>query len=444
MQESQPPLPNIPPAEKHAPIEDEWYDKVKKTLEQNVTKETNTVPGKKEKEKRGAVEKIMTSVDDMIGDIVLANEMAKVKFDGDSALMHAARGGTTALIGLGLGTAFDNVLSKSADRGVMFLSRLQLPIDQDLANRLKTLEQDHPRIRYFAESASKNLMVGLGYNTIAYFSRPMLPSIEPKHLISSLVISGVDAAGPKGIEHIVTHPKVTDPRDQERMAKLWEQQIADKKTAIEKMPKTAEAAASLARQEMIEELERTERRIRNDWEDAFEEGKLTYEQIKEKLPPILTSSDIDKRKQEFAAAASAKGEAAMSRRKALIKELKQLQKTLVGIKAPVEQIEEPDTSASQLKHTIQNFVRSANPAVLLGMNWMIESVLTVRENTAQIRDIRKSKGGLPGQKVYIPQKENRREYGNKPSYNKDKVYYGKSDWNKLNKQQEEEERGKLM
>ena len=69
--------------------------------------------------------KLGTAIGDLARDIGTANTMAKEKFDGDTALMHAARGGVTAMIGAGLKLAIDNVWNEAVSGRPLYVGRNQ-------------------------------------------------------------------------------------------------------------------------------------------------------------------------------------------------------------------------------------------------------------------------------------------------------------------------------
>lgn len=147
------------------------------------------------------VDRLGTFVGDMIRDIGTADQMAKEKFEGDTALMHAARGGVTTLVGVGLEYIVDGVWKKGIKEGKMWFGRTPFEFDDELKNKLKALEANYPRWHYFIENASKDLMSGLANNAISYFSGHMLPQAEAKHLLISTVVNAVESAGTAGLNY---------------------------------------------------------------------------------------------------------------------------------------------------------------------------------------------------------------------------------------------------
>lgn len=165
----------------------------------------------RQKEK-GSIDKLGTAFGDLLRDIGTANEMAKAKFDGDTALMHTARGSVSAMIGVGLETALDSVWDKAMDSGELWVGRILLKFGDDVKDKLKQLQGT--RLSYFIENASKDLITGAAYNGIAYFSRPMLPSAEAPHLVYSTFINAVEAAGTKGLPSELQNKSVTKVQKQ--------------------------------------------------------------------------------------------------------------------------------------------------------------------------------------------------------------------------------------
>lgn len=155
----------------------------------------------KEKEALTWFDKLRTVVGDVVRDIGTANQMAANTFDGDSALMHMARGSLTTLVGVGLEKVLDKTLTDAMNGTGDFISRPPIKFTKDTIDQLKALEKKNYRLHYFITHASKDLAVGLIYNGLAFFSRPMLRSAEGKHLLASVAMDAADSWLTKDISY---------------------------------------------------------------------------------------------------------------------------------------------------------------------------------------------------------------------------------------------------
>ena len=138
-----------------------------------------------------------TAIGDTIRDVSTASDMAKDHFDGDSALLRVARGGMTVAIGLGLEKAMDDTWKRAFAGKIKIFNRPELTIDPKAVKKLEGIGLNRGKagssFYYLVREGTKDLMVGLLYNGLAFFSRPMLPSVEGKHLVGSAVVNAVES-----------------------------------------------------------------------------------------------------------------------------------------------------------------------------------------------------------------------------------------------------------
>lgn len=148
-------------------------------------------------EKKGWVDRLKTSIGDTIRDVVTASEMAKDQFDGDSAILRVARGGMTVAIGLGLEKAIDTTWQQAFAGKIKIFHRPEVTIDAEALKKLEAIGLTKGKagasFYYLVREGTKDLMIGLLYNGLAFFSRPMLPSVEGKHLVASAAVNAVEA-----------------------------------------------------------------------------------------------------------------------------------------------------------------------------------------------------------------------------------------------------------
>ena len=158
-------------------------------------------PEAKPQKEKTWVEKLTTSVLDLGRDIVTANQMAKDKFDGSSALMQAAKGTTTALIGVGLEKAMDEYFDGVMSGKESVLNRTPVKFGDNFRKTIEGLEKTNPRIHHFIVQSTKDLVVGGAYNGLAFFSRPILESAKAEHLVGSLGVNATEAMFTKGLSY---------------------------------------------------------------------------------------------------------------------------------------------------------------------------------------------------------------------------------------------------
>ncbi len=138
-----------------------------------------------------------TAIGDTIRDIDTASQMAKDHFDGDSAILRVARGGLTVAIGLGLEKAIDSTWKQAFAGKIKIFNRPELTIDPAMLKKLEKTGLEGGKVGssfyYLVREGTKDLMVGLLYNGLAFFSRPMLPSVEGKQLVGSAVVNALES-----------------------------------------------------------------------------------------------------------------------------------------------------------------------------------------------------------------------------------------------------------
>ena len=156
--------------------------------------------GPEKGKEKSIVKRMSTTVLDIGRDILTANEMAKERFDGDSALLRVARGATTTAIGIGLEKVLDEAFKKNMeDGGKLYFGKLQVDIPPEVAKLIKGFEIKNPRWHHLILQSTKDLLTGTIYNGLAFFSRPMLESAGSEHLVGSLAVNASEAMFTKGL-----------------------------------------------------------------------------------------------------------------------------------------------------------------------------------------------------------------------------------------------------
>ncbi len=289
--------------------------------------------GKKEK---SIVERMGTNLADIVRDIDTASKMAKDTFDGDSALMRAARGGVSIALGAGMEKVTDMMWEGIWSGNTEFIDRYKLPKETGVKVNKYAADSKDPyfysaRMAHFIREGSQDLAIGALNNIIAFRSQPILQKVEAIHLLRSLAIDA-------GQSFLTPSLGAT------------EQQKA--KTLV----------------------------------DAPSDAKVTK-------------------------AAEAVG---------------------VGLPANKE----------VGKNILTSILNLSNPVTHLGIDMVWSGVLELKKNWKEVRNVRKEKG-IVGKSVDMPKKYEKKEWGNRDQGgrwqgNKDKVYYGKSNW-KSNDQKAQEE-----
>ena len=284
-------------------------------------------------------------------------EKAKEKFD-ETAFKHVLRGGVTTMIGTGLEVVLDSVWSDALKNGELWLTRARLPIGKGVIDSLHSLRE---RPQYFVENTSKDLITGLTYNTISYFSNRLLPSVQPSHLLWSIFTNAVEAVGTKGLQSEVQHNRA-------------------------------------------------------------EQSKIQAEQAYNQAQENLRQKGYDQK--NLSNTDNATIYAAQVREAATLLESTRTALNTITVPATEGLIE--------WQTKLRKYLKYSNPATILGIDWIIDGFGTLVWNFSKVRKVRKERGGLPGKKVEMPKEEKRwedRKTGRWEDRNKDKVYYGRSQWN---------------
>ncbi len=141
--------------------------------------------------------KLGTAVADTVKDIQSANDAAKRKFDGESALMHAARGALTGAVGAGLELATDDMFSKAwRGEGPIFERFI---MGESAGKKLAALTEKNPRLSHFVKEGTQDVALAALYNFIAYRSQPIFPQVESQHVLRSVAIDAFEAGFVKSI-----------------------------------------------------------------------------------------------------------------------------------------------------------------------------------------------------------------------------------------------------
>jgi|GEM_PF-707580 len=190
------------PGKVQSPEAEAWIDRIKKDLE--TVKEKEKIPSgiiapKKEgivsepNKEAGLMKKLGMFIGDTFRDIDTASKMAADTFEGDSALMHAARGAVSFGIGAGLEKATDVLWNDIWQGKAPIFDRFRLGGDvgqrmNDYALQTKPLDINK-RATYFIKESTQDLSLALLYNFFAFRGQPLLPKTEAKHLLSSLALN---------------------------------------------------------------------------------------------------------------------------------------------------------------------------------------------------------------------------------------------------------------
>ncbi len=143
---------------------------------------------------RDLLGKMWTAAGDFVRDVDTANKMAKDKFEGDTALMHAARGAVTTGVGMGLEKAMDYVWDSVWKGDIPFYDKAKFnPKMAEALNKFALANEKNARLTYFIKEATQDLSISLFYNFMAFRSQPILPKAGPGHLIASIGADAVEA-----------------------------------------------------------------------------------------------------------------------------------------------------------------------------------------------------------------------------------------------------------
>lgn len=149
---------------------------------------------------------------DTVKDIRTANDMAKRKFDGDSALMRTARGALTGAVGAGLELATDDMFSKAwRGEGPIFERFI---MGESAGKKLAALSEKHPRLSHFVKEGTQDVALAALYNFIAFRSQPIFTQVESQHVVRSLTVDALEAGFVKSIPSEMRQAAVNIQRNQ--------------------------------------------------------------------------------------------------------------------------------------------------------------------------------------------------------------------------------------
>lgn len=374
------------------------------TLKPHFTERINnpnlSTPEAGPKKEKSWVEKISVAVVDTFRDIGTANQMAKDTFDGSTALMQAAKGATTTLVGVGLEKAMDEYFTGVMAGTEPLINRTPAKFGKSFREGLDTLKDADPRMHQFVVQTAKDLMVGGAYNGLAFFTRPLLESAKAEHLVGSLVVNAADAWGTKDPNGSKLRKHAIEHRESlGRQKEPWMKQRDDAKSPYVESEKV----------------------INGGPYDPYK-----YEQPK-KAKSIFAEQDLRliQNTPQYEAAQKSFHEA--------VTKILELDKELAN--TPI-----PEDKSLRWQTFLRKYTTYSNPATLLGLSMVGQSMMTMKDNFLKVRKVRKEKGGLAGKKVEMPKKGGWQDRGDRGGYHaqgerrdqhkwqdkKDKVYYGQS------------------
>ena len=151
-------------------------------------------------QEKPSLKKLGTIVLDMSRDINTASKMAENEFDGDSALMYAARGLVSLGVGAGMEKAMDALWENVWQGKETLIDRFK--VSSDVAKQLNSLALDtkqgafnwKARLTHVIKEGTEDISIGAIYNMILGFrAQPLFTKVEPKHLIRSLSLDVLEA-----------------------------------------------------------------------------------------------------------------------------------------------------------------------------------------------------------------------------------------------------------
>ena len=320
------------------------------------------------------LKKLGNKLGDIGRDVDTASKMASDKFDGDSALMRTARGFVTTGIGVGLEKSMNFVWDKVWQGDIPFYDKSKFGTGMaEAMNKFAQSSDFNARMYYLIKEGTQDLSLAIFYNFLAFRSQPLLPKVEPKHLLRSLTADAIEA-----------FTKPISPN----------------------LPGAVKLEAQLSTNRILDaQINDLDEKI------AFYAGRSHYDKHNEtQVFPM--------------------GE--------LAEKLKDKKKILEG---QVKQIDIP-IEQTPVEKLIYKMVDVSNPVTMLGLDMIGSGITNLIRNFREVRKVRKEKGGLEGKKVAMPKKEGWKDRGSdrkpyeKREYNKDKVYYGKSNWRDKKLQEE--------
>lgn len=330
------------------------------------------------KTEKSIIERMSATVLDIGRDILTANEMAMDNFDRKSPLLVAAQGGATVLVGIGLEKVLDETFKKGMKGGTLYFGKLQVDIPDKIAKQIKDFEKTNPRLHHFILQSTKDLLTGTIYNGLTFFARPMFESAKSEHLVGSLAINATEAMFTRGLDYDLKLTGVQDARELVRHQDDVQVQ----------------SLREVARNMAVPEL-----------------GDVRMHELKEKRSTAI--------------------------------------KERLKLDAEKKKLIDPTNKPLEWQTFLRQYSTFSNPATLLGLDMMGRSMIALKDNFVEVRRVRKEKG-LEGKRVEMSKSgdwrnrgssnEYRGKYENKGKWqgNKDKVYYGKSNWKNADQKAQEE------
>lgn len=404
------------------PVKDKvWIDRIK------------TEVGEKKEPEKGLKHAWM-ALGDMVRDVRTASEMAKEKFrtetfgkdsEGDSALKYAMRGVMTAAVGAGMEVAMDSLWNDVWQGKMPFIERFQ--IGSGVAEKLNKLvaNDDTPyrwktRLAYLMKEGSQDLAIATVYNMLMTFrAQQLFPKVKPEHLFASLSVDAIEALLSQ-----------TLPKDMERKAAESQNEInkriySELDDRIGRLKQNGSWSKPEKYEIKIEDLNK-----KNIW-------SLGTQIADEVVEDIL--DEVKKRNKKVFYGERTKW---YQDNEELLKDLRNRKKELfkqidwqenIDWKSRLPDHERP-FHINQIEQVIRSVTNLSNPVSNLGIAMIGDSILTLKENYKKVHDERIRKGGLPGKSVSMPKQDRDRGSGYKGQDKrpwedrKDKVYYGKSQW----------------
>lgn len=321
------------------------------------------------------IKKLGSKLGDVVRDIDTANKMAADKFEGDTALMRTARGAATTGIGVGLEKSMNFVWDKVWQGDIPFYDKSKFGTGMaEAMNKFAQSSDFNARMYYLIKEGTQDLSLAIFYNFLAFRSQPLLQKAEPKHLLRSLTADAIEA-----------FTKPISPN----------------------LPKQVQYEAQVSTNRILtQKIDEIEEKV------AFNSGRSFYD--KRNDTQSFPMGDINEK----------------------------LKDRVEELGKGIRQVDEPE-QPPRLERLLYKIVDVSNPVTQLGIDMVVSGVVELIQNFKAVRKVRAEKGGLEGKKVLMPKKDSWKDRGNdrkpyeKREYNKDKVYYGKSNWREQQKLQEE-------
>lgn len=332
---------------------------------------------------------LWTKTGDVMRDIKTASDMAKDKFEGDSALMRTAKGFVSTGVGVGLEKSMDFVWDKIWQGDIPYYDKTKFGEGMaEAMNRFARKSDLTARLNYFIKESTQDMTMAIFYNFLAFRSQPLLEKAKPTHLLRSLYTNAIAATALPSLPQQMRY----------EAAESTNSIIGKKQEAL---------------QDKMDQLMRSGRY--NNETHEFDYPQATDDRINELHRQIGSlglkyySYDNDNN-------------------------------VLPPVPGKVEQV---FLTAFDL----------SNPVTQLGVDMIGSGIQTLVKNFGEVRKMREAKGGLPGKQVFVPRPEgpkpsfdrrNAKPGFSKPEYTKSapkKVFYGQSDQDDLKRLEEYDLKG---